>query len=231
MASLYELIKPGERVVLQGALGFSRLKNPEDSMSQFTEGKVYSIQLIDPKLAETGDKWGLKSNGADTELGKHILDEGISHGAFRFKKQPNAGKLGWSFEVPAADDTHPNRRPISIMDLKHPGDLQPAPDFLDNELASGQTVLVGVSSYTYNHAGRTGVSMGVDFVGLPDASHPKYFTGGGASAFASMFDTPSDGANTSASAPKATAPKAETSSNDGNDGNEVTDSDIDNLFS
>lgn len=218
--SLYSIVKPNEHVILEGKLGFARLHEKTDSTSPMIQGKVYTVTINDPKLADAS-KWGLNPNavGANTELGKNILREDVSHGVYTRKN----GQKAWSFE------TNPNSKfAPQIIDMKT-GDSAPSNEFLDGELASGQDVLVFFSTYEYDGKFGKGVSGSLDGVGVVDASHIQYFNGGGVPDFHSMFASPKAGASSmkkSASAPK----KEDTSAADTSSDDSAEETDLDNLF-
>lgn len=190
--SLYDLVEPGERVVLEGTLGFSNLKEKADSMSNFVNEPVYSIQLIDPQLADP--KYGI-DNGANTKLGQNILREGITHGVYVSKSGQNEGKRVWS-------DESKSNRPVDIIDLATHQE-GPADKILDAELAGGQHVLVIYETFGFNYNGRKGVSGSFRAVAVDDIAKVQYR--GGTTNYANLFGN-SQGAK---SAPAAPAPKAD----------------------
>lgn len=214
--SLYSLANKDDAVVLEGTLGYSQLREKHPARSSLIDDDVYTIELVDPKLADT-KKWGLKDNGADTELGKNILRQDVAHGTYMSKSGANKGKLVWSFDSKS-------KFPVTILDLKTK-DTAPANELLDKELAPGQPVLVRFSVYEYNFHGKTGLSGSLDFVAIEDAEHIKYYNGG-ASNFSSMFDSGKTG---SISKDLKSAPTSDSSSSDSS-ADEADDTDLDNLF-
>lgn len=214
--SLYDLAEKDDAVVLEGTLGYSQLREKHPARSTLVDADVYTVELVDPKLADT-KKWGLKDNGADTKLGQNILRDDVAHGTYTSKSGANKGKKVWSFDSKS-------KFPVTILDLKTK-DTAPANELLDKELAPGQPVLIRFSTYEYNFHGKTGLSGSLDFVAIEDAEHIKYYNGG-SSNFSSMFDTGKTGSITKST-------KSSSSSNDSdsaNDADEADDTDLDNLF-
>lgn len=229
--NLYELLKtPEQTVILKGKAGYCALKEKQDSTSKFNTNKVWSVSLVDPKLASLDElsKYGLKYD-PNTELAKHILDK-AKHGTFDYgPKSPNAGHTGWSMEWGA----NPKQLPARIMDMKTK-DVKPAPEALKGELRSGQDIFVFIRTYEYNFNGKTGISFSIEAVGLPDLSKAQ-FIGGGSSTenFMSMFG---DGSATSAPADDSasaddTDTKSAPASDSADDASETNEEDIDDLFS
>ena len=56
--SLYSLADKDDAVVLEGTLGYSQLREKHPARSSLIDADVYTIELVDPKLADT-KKWGL----------------------------------------------------------------------------------------------------------------------------------------------------------------------------
>lgn len=233
MASLYDLLKtPEQTVVLKGKTGYCALKDKQDSTSKFSTDKVWSVALVDPELAPLDDlaKYGFKYD-PNTELAKHILDEGVSHGTFTYgTSSPNAGHKGWSYEWGA----NPNQLPARVIDMKT-RDAKPAPEALKNELRSGQDVYLFLRTYEYNFNGKKGISLSLEGVGLPDLSKAQYINGGGSTdSFMSMFG---DGSAPAAQSAPTTDPKsadkpaADPSAKDAGSDDATDDESIDDLFS
>lgn len=216
--SLYSLADKDDAVVLEGTLGYSQLREKHPARSSLIDADVYTIELVDPKLADT-KKWGLKDNGADTKLGQNILRDSseMAHGTYVSKSGANKGKRVWSFDSKS-------KFPITILDLKTK-DTAPANELLDKELAPGQPVLVRFSLYEYNFHGNTGLSGSLDFVAIEDAEDIKYYNGGSTN-FSSMFDSGKTG---SIAKETKSAPASDTSEKS-NDADEADDTDLDNLF-
>ena len=176
--SLYDLAQTGDQVILEGELVYSRLLERVESSSNFSSDPVWTITIANPRLADT-KKYNLNANGADTALGKNILRDSseVTHGTYKSVKGQHAGETMWTFESKSP-------RSISILDLKTMQSL-PADQLLENELGSGQTVLIGfkvILSKTYNR------NIGVlDFVGIQDANNIQYAGGNGINSFSSMF--------------------------------------------
>lgn len=159
--SLYDLAKTGEKVLIEGTLvyGALREKRKPTRESKYDNNPRFTITLADPKVLK----------GGDTELGKHILDDGITHGSYKSKSGKYAGKTLWGFDSKS-------NFPPEIYTKKTGSEHMPADQFLENELASGQTVQVLFSIYYNKKWDQKAGSL--DGVVIEDPEDIKYIGGG-----------------------------------------------------
>lgn len=156
--SLYDLVKPGERVVLKGILAYSALREKQKPkiQSQFSNDPRYTITIIDPEIV----------HGADTELGKNISREDVSHGFYQSKAGKYAGHKAWTFDSPSLYAP-------AIYTKETGSDHVPANDFLEKELGAGQEVEVLFSIY---HNNKRGINSGqLDGVVIASPENIQYY--------------------------------------------------------
>lgn len=159
--SLYDFANPGDRVVLKGILTYSSLreKRKPKIKSKFNNDPRYTIQIADPEVVQ----------GADSELGKNITREDVSHGFYKSKSGKYAGHTMWSF------DSFSFYAP-AIYTKETGSDHVPADEFLEKELGAGQEVEVLFSIY---HNNNRDINSGqLDGVVIASPDNIQYYSSG-----------------------------------------------------
>lgn len=156
--SLYDLVNPGDRVVLKGILAYSALREKQKPkiQSQFNNDPRYTITIIDPEIV----------HGADNDLGKNISREDVSHGFYESKSGKYAGHKAWTF------DSRSLYAP-AIYTKETGSSHVPANDFLEKELGAGQEVEVLFSIY---HNNKRNINSGqLDGVVIASPENIQYY--------------------------------------------------------
>ena len=191
--SLYDLVNPGERIVLKGILAYSALREKQKPKikSKYNNDPRYTITIIDPEIVR----------GEDTELGKNIVREDVSHGFYESKSGKYAGHKAWTFDSTSLYAP-------AIYTKETGSDHVPADDFLEKELGAGQEVEVLFSIY---HNNNRDINSGqLDGVVIASPENIQYY--GSGTDYTDMLGKPKGSLQTYVD--KRKAEKAETSAKD-----------------